>query len=49
MRIPAVLAVLGALAIAVGVGLMSLPAGVIAGGVECLAGAYVVSYLGARR
>lgn len=44
-----ILAVLGALAIAGGIGLYSLPAGVIAGGVELVVGAYVVTYLKVRK
>lgn len=42
------LAVFGALAVAVGAGMAYLPAGVIAAGVEALAAAYVVRYLEAR-
>ena len=44
-----ILAVLGALAVAAGVGLYSLPAGIICAGVELVAGAYVIGYLGAQR
>lgn len=44
-----ILAVLGVLTVAVGVGMYSLPAGVITGGVELLAGAYIVGYLGAAK
>lgn len=47
--LPVLLAVLGAVLIASGVGLASLPAGLVTGGLECIAGAYVVGYLGARR
>lgn len=49
MSFAAVLAILGALAVAVGAGLVYLPAGLIVGGVEALAGAYVIAYLRARR
>jgi len=42
------LAALGAAAVAVGAGLVYLPAGVIAAGVEALAAAYVIGYLEAR-
>lgn len=49
MRLAVALAVAGALAVAVGAGLVCLPAGVIVAGVELLAAAYVVGYLGARR
>lgn len=48
-RIAAALAVLGASAIAAGVGLVFLPAGLIAAGVEALAGAYVIAYLGGSK
>jgi ABC-type phosphate transport system auxiliary subunit len=43
------LAVLGALAVAVGVGAYSWPAGVIVAGIEALAAAYIIRYLEARR
>ena len=43
------LAVLGALAVAAGVGWIYPPAGLIAAGVELLAAAYVIRYLEARR
>jgi hypothetical protein len=43
------LSVFGAAAVAAGVGLVYLPAGVVAGGVELLAAAYVIGYLEARR
>ena len=43
------LAVLGAVAVAVGVGMLSLPAGLIVAGLEALAAAYVIRYLEARR
>lgn len=43
------LATLGAAGLALGVGLVYLPAGVIAAGVESLAAAYVIGYLEARR
>jgi hypothetical protein len=45
-----VLAVVGAVLAATGVALVYLPAGLIVAGVECVAAAYVVTYLrGARR
>jgi hypothetical protein len=44
-----VLAVLGGLAVAAGVGLVFLPAGLIVAGLELLAAAYVIRYLGVRR
>lgn len=43
------LAICGAAAVAVGVGMFSLPAGVIVAGVEGLVAAYVMTYLEARR
>lgn len=43
------LAILGALAVAVGTGLVFLPAGLIVAGLELLAAAYVIRYLEARR
>lgn len=46
---PHVLAMLSALVIAVGVAMVYLPAGVIALGVEGVAGAYVATYLKAKR
>lgn len=50
MKILAVLlALLGALALAFGVGLIFLPAGVIVGGLEALGCAYGVAYLAARK
>lgn len=49
VRFAVVLAVLGSAAVAVGVGLAYLPAGVIVGGLEMLASAYAVAYLMARR
>lgn len=49
MNLLVVLAVLGALMVAAGIGLVYLPAGVIAAGVLLLAGAYVIGYLKARR
>lgn len=48
-RIACTLAVLGATAIAIGVGLYSTPAGVICAGVEALAGAYLIAYFGGAR
>lgn len=42
------LALLGAALIAVGVGLIFLPAGVIVGGIELVAAAYVIRYLEAQ-
>jgi hypothetical protein len=47
--IAAVLAVLGAAAVAVGVWMAYPPAGVIVAGVEMVAAAYVIGYLEARR
>jgi hypothetical protein len=49
MNLLIVLAVLGALTVAAGIGLVYLPAGVIAVGVEMLAGCYVIGYLKARQ
>lgn len=43
------LAVLGALAVAVGAGMVFLPAGVIVVGVEAIVAAYIIRYLEARR
>jgi hypothetical protein len=43
------LAILGAIAIAGGAGLIYVPAGVIVAGVELLAGAYVIRYLEAAK
>jgi len=43
-----ILAVLGAVLVACGTGLWSLPAGVVTAGLECLAAAYVATYLKAR-
>lgn len=43
------LLVLGALAIAAGVGLIYLPVGLIVAGLEMLAGAYVLQYVRAAR
>ena len=40
-----ILAVLGAVAVVVGVGLLSVPAGVIAAGVVAVSAAYVIRYL----
>lgn len=45
----AAVAVLSALTIAVGVGLMCMPAGLVTAGVEGLVGAYMWAYLWARR
>lgn len=45
-KLMAGLAVGGSLLIASGVALVYLPAGLIAGGVEAIVGAYVVAYLG---
>lgn len=45
----ALLAALGALVIAAGVGWIYPPAGVIAAGVELVAAGYVTAYLAARR
>jgi hypothetical protein len=48
MNLIVILAVLGALAIAAGVGLIYLPAGLIVGGLEMLAAGYVAQYLRAK-
>ncbi len=48
-RIAAALAALGAAGVAAGIGLIYMPAGVIAAGVESVAGAYVIAYLGRAR
>lgn len=42
------LAVVGALLVSLGFGLVSVPAGVVTAGIECIAAAYVTSYLRAR-
>jgi len=49
MNLLFVLAVLGALTVAAGVGLIYFPAGVIAVGVEMLAGCYAIGYIKARQ
>lgn len=49
MNLLIVLAVLGVLTVAFGVGLIYLPAGVITGGLELVAGAYVAAYLKAKQ
>lgn len=50
MKILAVLmASLGALLVAFGVGLVFLPAGLIVGGLEALSGAYGVTYVMVRK
>ena len=49
MRVAAVLAVVGVVAVAVGAWMACPPAGVITAGVELLGAAYVIGYLGARR
>jgi len=43
------LAVLGTLLVSAGVGLWSVPAGLVAAGVQCIAAAYVVAYLQTRK
>lgn len=48
MKAP-VLAVLSALVVAIGIAMVYRPAGVIALGIEGLAGAYVMMYLRAKR
>lgn len=48
-RLALFLALCGALAVAVGVGLVFLPAGLIVAGVEALLGAYMIQYWEARR
>ena len=42
------LALLGALAVAAGVGLVFLPAGVVVAGIEALVAAYLIQYWKAR-
>jgi hypothetical protein len=49
VRFTAALAVAGAVAVAIGAGLIYLPAGLIVSGIELLTGAYVLAYLEARR
>ncbi len=49
MRLLVTLVVLGTLTIAAGVGLIYPPAGLIAAGVEMLAGCYVIGYLKAKQ
>lgn len=49
MRLAVILAILGALVLATGAGMAYLPAGLIVGGLELLAAAYIVGYLEARR
>lgn len=46
--LPVVIAVLSALCIAVGVGMVFLPAGIVTAGVLGMCGAYVAAYLGKR-
>jgi len=46
---PKVLAILGALAIALGIGMVFVAGGVIAAGIEMVAGAYLLQYLEAKR
>lgn len=48
-RLALLLALVGALALAVGVGLVYLPAGVITAGAEALVGAYLIQYWKAHR
>lgn len=43
------LALLGAVAVAAGAGLVFMPAGVVVGGVEALTAAYMIQYWEARR
>jgi hypothetical protein len=43
-----ILAVIGAVLVSVGAGLWNLPAGLVTAGVQCLAAAYVTTYLKAR-
>jgi hypothetical protein len=43
-----VLALIGAVLVAVGVGMWSLPAGVVIAGVQSMAGAYVIQYMKVR-
>jgi len=44
-----VLALFGASVVVAGVGMVCVPAGLVVLGVECLAAAYVIGYLEARR
>lgn len=44
-----ILAVLGALLVAAGAGLWNVPVGLVVAGAECLGGAYVITYLKAKR
>lgn len=48
-KVAAVMAVFGAVVLALGAGLVYLPAGLIAAGLELVGGAYVVAYLGRAR
>ena len=48
-RFAVFLALCGGLAVAVGAGMVFVPAGVIVAGSEALAAAYVIRYLEARR
>lgn len=48
-RLALFLALVGALAVATGVGLVFLPAGLVVAGVEAMAGAYMIQYWEARR
>jgi hypothetical protein len=43
------LAVAGVLLVSLGVGLWSVPAGFVVAGVECIAAAYVITYLRAAK
>jgi len=43
------MAILGALVVAAGIAMVFVPAGVIAAGIELIAGAYLRAYLEARR
>jgi len=43
-RLAALLGLVGALTVALGIGMLSVPAGVIAAGIEALVAAYVIQY-----
>jgi len=49
LAVAVVLAPAGAVLVAVGVGLLALPAGLVAGGVEAVVSAWLLAYFEARR
>jgi hypothetical protein len=49
VRLPIVLAILGALIVAAGTAAVYVPAGIILAGLEFLGAAYLIAYLEARR